>query len=175
MLIGMLGAIVFPQWLLDIWAVYGDVITPILVTIVAGAIGILGVMIKRNLVQRIAEGEQQIGVLRQISNREDTRPEINSLREKIEVQNNSILELGNMINIFLQNTNLSDEDKAQVSTILERIKFGTAENLIDSLKNENTRLSLELEQLQSNTTETISVVPTETESTHTAKKHKKRV
>lgn len=143
----MLGAIQLPQWLADFWAVYGDMITPVLVTLLVSLVTWLALQIKSTAKINAAKADLQIEALKTVANREDNKPQLEEQSQKIQELEKVILNLSEMINVAFQNSNLDPEIKANLTALNNKIKYGSEEELIKELEQNNEVLKQQLEEL----------------------------
>lgn len=143
----MLGAIQLPQWLADFWAVYGDMITPVLVTLLVSLVTWLALQIKNTAKINAAKADLQIEALKTVANREDNKPQLEEQSQKIQALEKVILNLSEMINVAFQNSNLDPEIKANLTALNNKIKYGSEEELIKELEQNNEVLKQQLEEL----------------------------
>lgn len=143
----MLGAIQLPQWLADFWAVYGDMITPVLVTLLVSLVTWLALQIKSTAKINAAKTDLQIEALKTVANREDNKPQLEEQSQKIQELEKVILNLSEMINVAFQNSNLDPEIKANLTALNNKIKYGSEEELIKELEQNNEVLKQQLEEL----------------------------
>ena len=160
----MLNALSMPAWLVDFWTVYGDMITPVLVTLLLSIVTWLAIKIKADAKYNAAKTEAQIEALKQINEREDTTPQLEKQATEIKELTNSITYLSEMFQLAFKNSELNPEIKNQLETILNKIKYGTTENVVQVLEDEKLKLQQQIEELKSklNTPVTLSQAPAET-------------
>lgn len=160
----MLNALSMPAWLVDFWIVYGDMITPVLVTLLLSIVTWLAIKIKADAKYNAAKTEAQIEALKQINDREDTTPQLEKQANEIKSLTESITHLSEMFQLAFKNSELNPEIKNQLETILNKIKYGTTENVVQVLEDEKLKLQQQIEELKSklNTTSTLSQAPAET-------------
>ena len=75
-------AIQLPQWLVDIWSAYKDVIIPALVTLAVALLTWVALKIKTDAKVNQAKAELQIQELKKLNEREDTRPELDVMKQE---------------------------------------------------------------------------------------------
>jgi hypothetical protein len=153
-------AISMPTWLIDFWSVYGNMITPVLVTLLTALVTAVALKIRSDAKVNAAKTDMEIEALKEVANRENYKPQILALEETIKELKQEIKELkqetryeSEMINLAFQNSNLTPEVKDNLTSITNKIKYGTEDNLVKELeaehaklKEENTVLKAELEK-----------------------------
>ena len=80
----MLLAIKMPEWLANVWAVYGDMITPVLVTLVLALVTSTALKIRTDAKLRAAQADAEIEAIKTIANREDNKPQLEEQSQKIQ-------------------------------------------------------------------------------------------
>lgn len=136
----MMLAINLPTWLVDIWAAYADVIVPALVTIVLAILTWVAVTIKADAKARAAKADAELAALQKMNEREDTRPELNTLASEIEDLKQSNKYLAEMVDCAFQNSTLSENAKNELTILKNKLLFGVEEDLIATLTAEKTAL-----------------------------------
>lgn len=142
--------IVMPQWLVDVWYVYGDIITPILqmaTTIIVTAIGVWAR--KRN--SNMDENTQAIiTLLKAMVEKKDTEAtkKADENGAKIDNLNGMMGCLMNMFSLAFTNSNLDPEIKSKINDIADTIKYGTSDEIVASLKSQIEDLTRQLLALQ---------------------------
>ena len=159
----MLIAIQMPQWLLDFWTVYGDMITPVIVSLLLSLVTYVAVKIKSDAKYNKTKTELQLQVLKDVANREDNKPQLEAQSQKIEELEKIIAYLADMFNVAFQNSNLDPEIKANLASLINKIKYGSEEDLVKELEDKNNQLKEEVEALQQQIAQTVTV-NTETET-----------
>ena len=163
----MLGAIQMPTWLADFWTVYGDMITPVLVTLLTTLVTALALKIKSDAKVAAKKAELQLEALKNVANREDNKPQLEAQEAKIAELTTAIANLSSMIDLAFQNSNLDPEIKANLSALCNKIKYGTEEDLIKSLESDKAAL---LAQIDSLTQQLANQANTKIETAVTAKR-----
>lgn len=152
----MMLAIKLPVWLVDIWTAYSDVIVPALMAIVLAVLTWVAVTIKADAKARAAKSEAELAALKQMNEREDTRPELNTLSTKIEDTEQSVRYLAEMFDEVFQNSTLNEETKNKLTILKNKLIFGVREDLVTTLTAEKTALEEKIagleEQLKAATT-----------------------
>ena len=136
----MLGAIQMPAWLIDFWAVYGNMITPVLVTLVTALLTALSFKIKSDAKINAEKAELQLQALREVANREDNKPELEALKSEISELKAEVKCLCEMNNLAYQNSTLDPEIKSNLSAINNKCLYGSEDNLISVLEEEKSKL-----------------------------------
>lgn len=144
----MLGAIQMPTWLVDFWTVYGEMITPVLVTLVTAMLTALALKIRSDAKVNATKADLQLEALRNVANREDNKPELNAMKEEIETLKQSNVYLAEIINLAFQNTNLSPEIKANLASLYNKMTYGSESELIKTLEADKQKLEAQLEVLK---------------------------
>ena len=158
----MMLAIKLPVWLIDIWAAYADVIVPALMTIVLAILTWVAVTIKADAKARAAKSEAELAALKQMNEREDTRPELNTLSDKTENLEQSIRCLAEMFDEVFQNSTLNEETKNNLTLLKNKLIFGIKEDLVATLTAEKTALEEQVAGLQEQLKAATTVVTKET-------------
>lgn len=144
----MLGAIQMPTWLVDFWAVYGDMITPVLVTLVTALLTALSFKIKSDAKINAEKADLQLQALKEVANREDNKPELEALKSEVTELKSEIKCLCEMNNLAYQNSTLDPEIKSNLSAINNKCLYGTEDNLISVLTTEKEQLAEQVKQLE---------------------------
>ena len=145
----MLLALHMPTWLVDFWTVYGDMITPVLVTVVLALLTSLALKIKSDAKTNAAKAELQIQALKEVANREDNKPQLEKQSQEIEDLKRVVGLQSEMINLAFQNSNLKPEIKDNLTSLSNKIKYGTEEDLVKELEAEKAALQEQIISLQS--------------------------
>ena len=143
----MLGAIQMPTWLSDFWMVYGEMITPVLVTFLMAIVTSLALKIKSDAKVAAQKAELQIEALKQVANREDNKPQLEAQEAKIAELIEAIKGLSSMIDLAFQNSNLDPEIKANLTALSNKIKYGSEEDLVAELESQKQTLQAQVESL----------------------------
>ena len=144
----MLLAIQMPTWLVDFWTIYGDMITPILVTILCSILTYIAIKIKSDAKINSAKTDLQIQALKEVANREDNKPQLEDQSKQINELSKTIAYMADMINLAFQNSNLDPEIKNNLASLSNKIKYGTEEDLVKELENNNALLQEQIEALK---------------------------
>ena len=144
----MLLAIQMPAWLVDFWTIYGDMITPILVTILCSVLTYIAIKIKSDAKINSAKTDLQIQALKDVANREDNKPQLEDQSKQINELSKTIAYMADMINLAFQNSNLDPEIKNNLASLSNKIKYGTEEDLVKELENNNALLQEQIEALK---------------------------
>lgn len=159
----MLLAIQMPAWLVDFWTIYGDMITPILVTILCSVLTYIAIKIKSDAKINSAKTDLQIQALKDVANREDNKPQLEDQSKQINELSKTIAYMADMINLAFQNSNLDPEIKNNLASLSNKIKYGTEEDLVKELENNNALLQEQVEALKEEiANNTVHTVETET-------------
>ena len=116
-------AIQLPQWLVDIWSAYKDVIIPALVTLAVALLTWMALKIKTDAKVNQAKAELQ----------------------KLEQSNKY---LGEMFDLVFQNSTLNQETKDSLAVLKNKMIFGVEDNLIKTLTEEKEKLEEKIAALE---------------------------
>lgn len=158
----MINAIHMPEWLIDFWTVYGDMITPILTTLLMALTTALALKIRTDAKLNNAKADLQIQALKDVANREDNKPELNEQKEEIKILKQSIIYLGDMFSTAFANSSLDPQVKQSLEVLKNKITYGNEEDLVKELEDTNQKLKEEVDALKSQLAEkAITVVESE--------------
>lgn len=144
----------------NLWATYGAEVTPVLITVTLALLTWLAIKIRSDAKLMAAKNELQIQALKEVANREDNKPQLEAQSALLNNLQNSVLYLGQMFNEAFQNSTIDPEIKSNITACMNKIMYGTQEDLIKQL--EETKLKLEeqvktlTDQLSAKTAEVIS-------------------
>ena len=155
-------AIKLPVWLTDIVVVNKDVIVPALVMVLTALLTWVAIKIKADAKYQQAKTELQIQELKKLNDREDTRPELNTLSAEIEDTKQSVRYLAEMFDKVFQNSTLNEETKNELTILKNKLVFGVKEDLVSQLTAEKTALEEKLVALQEQLKAASTVVTKET-------------
>ena len=158
----MMLAINLPTWLVDIWTAYSDVIVPALVTIVLAILTWVAVTIKADAKARAAKSDAELAALEKMNNREDTRPELNTLAAEVEDSKQAIRYLAEMFDKVFQNSTLDEQTKNELTILKNKLVFGVKEDLITQLTAEKTALEEQIAGLKDQLKAATTIVTKET-------------
>lgn len=159
----MLLEIQMPQWLTDFWTVYGSMITPVLVTLLVSLLTYIAIKLKSDAKINKVKADLQIQALKEVANREDNKPQLEEQSQKLAELEKVVTYLADMFDVAFQNSNLDPEIKANLSALINKIKYGSEEDLVKQLEETNTKLKEEVEALKEQITQTVTAeVETET-------------
>lgn len=159
----MLLAIQMPQWLTDFWTVYGSMITPVLVTLLVSLLTYIAIKLKSDAKINKMKADLQIQALKEVANREDNKPQLEEQSQKLAELEKVVTYLADMFDVAFQNSNLDPEIKANLSALINKIKYGSEEDLVKQLEETNTKLKEEVEALKEQMAQTVTAeVETET-------------
>lgn len=144
----MLLALHMPTWLVDFWTVYSDMITPALVTLLTSLVVGLALKIKSDAKLNAAKADAQIEALKEVANREDNKPELEKQAEKINDLERVITLQTEMFNLAFQNSNLKPDIKENLTSLSNKIKYGTEEDLVKELEAEKAVLQEKISSLE---------------------------
>lgn len=143
----MTESFTLPQWLVDFWTVYGDMITPVLVTLTLAVITWVALSIKSSAKLNSAKADLQIQALKDVANREDNKPQLQEQTTKIDELEKAVMYLADMFNAAFQNSSLDPEIKNNLSALVNKIKYGTEEDLVQELENQKALLQEQINTL----------------------------
>ena len=141
-------AIQLPQWLIDIWGAYKDVIIPALITLAVALLTWLALKIKTDAKVNQAKAELQIQELKKLNEREDTRPELDVMKQELQKLEQSNKYLGEMFDLVFQNSTLNQETKDSLTVLKNKMVFGVEDNLIKTLTEEKEKLEEKIAALE---------------------------
>lgn len=141
-------AIQLPQWLVDIWGAYKDVIIPALVTLAVALLTWVALKIKTDAKVNQAKAELQIQELKKLNEREDTRPELDVMKQELQKLEQSNKYLGEMFDLVFQNSTLNQETKDSLTVLKNKMVFGVEDNLIKTLTEEKEKLEEKITALE---------------------------
>ena len=141
-------AIQLPQWLVDTWSDYKDVIIPALVTLAVALLTWVALKIKTDAKVNQAKAELQIQELKKLNEREDTRPELDVMKQELQKLEQSIKYLGEMFDLVFQNSTLNQETKDSLTVLKNKMVFGVEDNLIKTLTEEKEKLEEKIAALE---------------------------
>lgn len=142
-------AISMPTWLADFWAVYGNMITPVLVTLLTALVTALALKIRSDAKVNSVKADLQIKALTEVANREDNKPELERQAGKIAELERVVTLQSEMFNLAFQNSNLTPDIKDNLTSLVNKIKYGTEEDLVKQLELEKAKLQEEIDALKS--------------------------
>lgn len=141
-------AMQLPQWLVDIWSAYKDVIIPALVTLAVALLTWVALKIKTDAKVNQAKAELQIQELQKLNEREDTRPELEVMKQELQKLEQSNKYLGEMFDLVFQNSTLNQETKDSLTVLKNKMVFGVEDNLIKTLTEEKEKLEEKIAALE---------------------------
>lgn len=142
--------IAIPQWLSDIWYVYGDIITPILQMVTTILVTAIGVWARKKNVSIDANTQAILTLMNSILEKKETEASTKAVEngEKIDNLQGMLGCLLNMFSLAFTNSNLDPEIKSKINDIADTIKYGTSDEIIACLKNQIQELTQKLLELQ---------------------------
>lgn len=150
-------AIQLPQWLIDIWSAYKDVIIPALVTLAVALLTWVALKIKTDAKVNQAKAELQIQELKKLNAREDTRPELDVMKQELQRLEQSNIYLGEMFELVFQNSTLNQETKDSLAILKNKMVFGVEDNLVKQLTEEKAKLEEKIAALEKVITDATTV------------------
>lgn len=142
-------AISMPTWLADIWTIFGGYVQPMLITLLTALVTALAIKIRSDAKVNAAKAELQIQALKEVANREDNKPELERQANKIDNLERVITLQTEMFDLAFQNSNLTPEIKENLTSLSNKIKYGTEEDLVKELEAEKAKLKEELDAVKS--------------------------
>ena len=142
--------IAIPQWLSDIWYVYGDIITPVLQMVTTILVTAIGVWARKKNISIDANTQAILTLMNSILEKKETEASTKAVEngEKIDTLQGMLGCLLNMFSLAFTNSNLDPEIKTKINDIADTIKYGTADEIIACLKNQIQELTQKLLELQ---------------------------
>ena len=142
--------IAIPQWLSDIWYVYGDIITPVLQMVTTILVTAIGVWARKKNISIDANTQAILTLMNSILEKKETEASTKAVEngEKIDTLQGMLGCLLNMFSLAFTNSNLDPEIKTKINDIADTIKYGTSDEIIASLKNQIQELTQKLLELQ---------------------------
>lgn len=156
-----------PQWLVDFWTVYGDMITPVLVTLLCSIVTFVAFKIKSDAKTNAMKADLQVEILKDVANREDTKPQLEEQSQKIKDLEKTIMTLAEMFDLAFQNSNIDPEIKNNLASLTNKIKYGSEDELIKVLEDMNNVLLEKNETLTQQLMNTIPAIDTTQQQTRT--------
>lgn len=141
-------AISMPTWLADIWTVFEGYVIPMLITLLTALVTALAIKIRSDAKVNAAKAELQIQALKDVANREDNKPELERQANKIDNLERVITLQTEMFDLAFQNSNLTPEIKENLTSLSNKIKYGTEEDLVKELEAEKAKLKEELDAVK---------------------------
>lgn len=145
-----------PDWFVNFWAIYGDVITPVLVTLGLAVISAVALKIKSDAKTNSVKADLQIQALKEVANREDNVDQLNEQNQKIDELITVVTKLSEMFNIAFQNSELDPAIKEALTSLLNKIKYGTEKDLIAELEAQKVQLEEQVLALTDKLSETVT-------------------
>ena len=134
--------------MVDIWSAYKDVIIPALVTLAVALLTWVALKIKTDAKVNQAKAELQIQELKKLNEREDTRPELDVMKQELQKLEQSNKYLGEMFDLVFQNSTLNQETKDSLAVLKNKMVFGVEDNLIKTLTEEKEKLEEKIAALE---------------------------
>ena len=153
----MFLAIQMPTWLVDFWTVYGEMITPVLVTVALALLTSLALKIKSDAKTNAAKADLQIQALKDVANREDNKPQLEQQSQEIAELKRVVTYQSEMINLAFQNSNLTPEIKDSLTSLSNKIKYGTEIDVIKELEAQKAELQQQVDALTVRLSEQASI------------------
>lgn len=142
--------VAIPQWLADIWYVYGDIITPVLQMVTTILVTAIGVWARKKNVSIDANTQAMLTLMKSIVEKKETEASTKAVEngEKIDNLQGMLGCLLNMFSLAFTNSNLDPEIKSKINDIADTIRYGTSDEIVASLKNQIQELTQKLLTLQ---------------------------
>ena len=142
--------VAIPQWLADIWYVYGDIITPVLQMITTILVTAIGVWARKKNVSIDANTQAIITLMKSIVEKKETEASTKAVEngEKIDNLQGMLGCLMNMFSLAFTNSNLDQDVKNKINSIADTIRYGTSEDIVICLKEQIAELTEELTRLK---------------------------
>ena len=86
--------------------------------------------------------------LKKLNEREDTRPELDIMKQELQKLEQSIKYLGDMFDLVFQNSTLNQETKDSLAVLKNKMIFGVEDNLIKTLTEEKEKLEEKIAALE---------------------------
>ena len=139
-----------PQWLSDIWYVYGDIITPVLQMVTTILVTAIGVWARKKNISIDANTQAILTLMNSILEKKETEASTKAVEngEKIDTLQGMLGCLLNMFSLAFTNSNLDPEIKTKINDIADTIKYGTSDEIIACLKKQIQELTQKLLELQ---------------------------
>ena len=109
----------------------------------------MALKIKSDAKINAAKADAQIEALKEVANREDNKPELEKQAQKINDLERVITLQTEMFNLAFQNSNLKPEIKDNLTSLSNKIKYGTEEDLVKELEAEKAALQEKVTSLES--------------------------
>lgn len=160
----MEGTLQLPAWLVDFWTIYGDMITPVLVTLVLALVTAISLKIKTDAKVAAEKAELQIQALRDVANREDNKPQLEAQQTEIAELKTVVTYLSEMFTTAFQNSNLDPTIKNEIATLANKIKYGTEEDLVKEQEATIAQLKEQIAELLAKMKDNVTVAVAEQET-----------
>ena len=134
--------------MINTWGAYKDVIIPALVTLAVALLTWLALKIKTDAKVNQAKAELQIQELKKLNEREDTRPELDVMKQELQKLEQSNKYLGEMFDLVFQSSTLNQETKDSLTVLKNKMVFGVEDNLIKTLTEEKEKLEEKIAALE---------------------------
>ena len=154
----MLLSMQIPQWLVDFWAVYNEAIVPVLVTILVSLLTYVAIKIRSDAKLAAAKTEIQIKAMQDMANKETGKTEIEEYNKGLAAVEKKLGYIVDIFNLAFQNSNLSPEIKNNITNVVNKMKFGSTEDLAASQQEEIERLKEQLVALTEKTAKQTEVI-----------------
>lgn len=155
----MMLAIQLPEWLVNIWTTYSDMIVPALVTLMVAMLTWVAITIRADAKARAAKADLELEALKKINEKEDTRPELEAVKTELADLKQSNTCLAEMFNLVFQNSTLDEETKTSLTLLKNKLMSG-ADDVIKQLTVENTQLTEQIAALTQQIKQASTVVET---------------
>ena len=86
--------------------------------------------------------------MKKLNEREDTRPELDVMKQELQKLEQSNKYLGEMFDLVFQNSTLNQETKDSLTVLKNKMVFGVEDNLIKTLTEEKEKLEEKIAALE---------------------------
>lgn len=143
----MTGAIILPAWLQDAWTICVQWIAPILTPILTALVSWLAIKVRSDAKIAATKAELQLEALKNVANREDNKPQLDEQTKQINNATSAITCLAEVMNLAFQNSDLDPEIKLNIQAMLNKLKYGSEEDLVVMLQDANAKLTEQVNEL----------------------------
>jgi len=162
-----------PTWLVDIWSVYGGVITPIFTTVLTILGSVLALAAKKKGVQSNQQAEAVLVLLQKIASGDNAEvvAKVNECETKANANGEKITQMSDIIAGLMQvfvlafnNSDLDPEVKEQMENIINTLKYGSTDQIVAELNAQIDELKAQLDDLSKKIEEENPTVEVATET-----------
>ena len=119
-----------------------------MVTLAVALLTWVALKIKTDAKVNQAKAELQIQELKKLNEREDTRPELDVMKQELQKLEQSNKYLGEMFDLVFQNSTLNQETKDSLTVLKNKMVFGVEDNIIKTLTEEKEKLEEKIAALE---------------------------